>query len=117
MIERLSICHCGQSYVKLHDTNVKCYETSIAALKDSSASFYLFHYEPISFIHFFHITNTHTHIYIYIYNIIVLGKKLIRLSWCLIDCSYIIVHMSRAGLRELEALGEVNLVAPNEIEK
>ena len=28
-----------------------------------------------------------------------------------------IMCVDRAGLRELEALGEVNLVAPNEIEK
>ena len=27
------------------------------------------------------------------------------------------LYVCRAGLRELEALGEVNLVAPNEIEK
>ena len=32
-------------------------------------------------------------------------------------CSRPILLTTRAGLRELEALGEVNLVAPNEIEK
>ena len=36
---------------------------------------------------------------------------------CMICIPNYMMPVFRAGLRELEALGEVNLVAPNEIEK